>query len=71
MARKPFPPKDCWGGESSHERGASRNHRVDRILLLDAEIEQHCLVGLTRGFNRGHHFVASGDAFAANAKGIG
>src|SRR5579859_230047 len=53
------------------ERGACRNHRIDRIFLLDAEVDQNGFRGFARGANGGEHIRARGDTFAANAEGVG
>src|SRR5579859_4883440 len=53
------------------ERGACRNHRIDRIFLLDAKVDQNGFRGFARGANGGEHLRARGDAFAANAEGVG
>src|SRR5579859_2268656 len=53
------------------ERCACRNHRIDRIFLLDAEVDQNGFRGFARGANGGENIRARGDAFAANAEGVG
>src|SRR6266478_6796804 len=51
--------------------GASGNHGVDGIFLLDAEVDQHGFRRFARGADGRQHFSALGDALSADAESIG
>ena len=53
------------------QRSAGGNHRIDRIFLFDAEIDEHGFLGFARGANGGSDIAARGDALAADAEGVG
>src|SRR5215467_12613114 len=52
------------------QRRAGRNHRVNRVLLFDAKIDQDGVLRFARRANRRDNVAASSYAFAPNAESI-